>query len=163
MFFLPPVEVCVTSALTLDGALVTPRSLPSQRMIARLPTHHGKPPPLNASSQRNHCSPKITSPFSTVSVINVISSANPHFRSDPNSRRNVVSQQSRPFPQVPSQKEAVSQAANSLFDLTGYEAGDAAGRSQYGQAMRNRDALIRPRLPRNVPHARDQSGTEKFR
>jgi hypothetical protein len=32
---------------------------------------HGKPPPLNASSRRNHCSPKITSPFSTPSVISI--------------------------------------------------------------------------------------------
>jgi hypothetical protein len=36
-------------------------------LIARLSTHHGKPPPLNAASRRNHCSPKITSPFSTLS------------------------------------------------------------------------------------------------
>jgi hypothetical protein len=40
-------------------------------LIARLSTHHGKPPPLNASSRRNHCSPKITSPFSTPSVISI--------------------------------------------------------------------------------------------
>ena len=40
-------------------------------LIARLSTHHGKPLPLNASSRRNHCSPKITSPFSTPSVMNV--------------------------------------------------------------------------------------------
>jgi hypothetical protein len=38
-------------------------------LIARLSTHHGKPPPLGASSRRNHCSSKITSPFSTASVI----------------------------------------------------------------------------------------------
>ena len=37
-------------------------------LIARLSTHHGKPLPLNASSRRNHCSPKITSPFSTPST-----------------------------------------------------------------------------------------------
>jgi hypothetical protein len=37
-------------------------------LIARLSTHHGKPLPLNASSRRNHCSPKITSPFSTPSA-----------------------------------------------------------------------------------------------
>jgi hypothetical protein len=37
-------------------------------LIARLSTHHGKPPPLNASRRRNHCSPKITSPFSTPST-----------------------------------------------------------------------------------------------
>ena len=36
-------------------------------LIARLPTHHGKPPPLKPSSRRNHCSPKIASPFSTLS------------------------------------------------------------------------------------------------
>src|ERR1700688_4254695 len=39
-------------------------------LIAALPTHHGKPPPLYPSSRRNHCSLKITSPFSTASVIN---------------------------------------------------------------------------------------------
>src|SRR5271163_2491572 len=38
-------------------------------LIARLPTHHGKPPPPNLSRRRNHCSPKITSPFSTVSTL----------------------------------------------------------------------------------------------
>src|SRR5262249_14932775 len=37
-------------------------------LIARLSTHHGKPPPLNAASRRNHCSPKITSLFSTLST-----------------------------------------------------------------------------------------------
>jgi hypothetical protein len=37
-------------------------------LIARLSTHHGEPPPQNISSRRNHCSPKITSPFSTASV-----------------------------------------------------------------------------------------------
>jgi hypothetical protein len=37
-------------------------------LIARLSPHHGKPPPLNASSRRNHCSPKIASPFSTPST-----------------------------------------------------------------------------------------------
>jgi hypothetical protein len=37
-------------------------------LIARLSTHHGKPPPLNAASRRNHCSSKITSPFSTLSA-----------------------------------------------------------------------------------------------
>jgi hypothetical protein len=26
-------------------------------LIAGLPTHYGKPPPLAASSRRNHCSP----------------------------------------------------------------------------------------------------------
>jgi hypothetical protein len=42
-------------------------------LIARLPTHHGKPPPLNPSSTRNHCSPISAKPFSTVSVNRVIS------------------------------------------------------------------------------------------
>ena len=37
-------------------------------LIARLTTHHGKPPPPNPSSRRNHCSPKTTSPISTASV-----------------------------------------------------------------------------------------------
>jgi hypothetical protein len=37
-------------------------------LITRLSTHHGKPPPLGASSRRNHCSSKITSPFSTAST-----------------------------------------------------------------------------------------------
>jgi hypothetical protein len=37
-------------------------------LIAALPPHHGKPPPLKLSRQRNHCSPKITSLFSTPSV-----------------------------------------------------------------------------------------------
>src|SRR3954467_5791332 len=37
-------------------------------LIDRLPTHHGKPPPPVASTRRNHCSPFIASPFSTVSV-----------------------------------------------------------------------------------------------
>ena len=37
-------------------------------LIAGLSTHHGKPPPLDAASARNHCSPKITSPFSTTST-----------------------------------------------------------------------------------------------
>jgi hypothetical protein len=36
-------------------------------LIAGLSTHHGKPPPLNASSTRNHCSPISAKPFSTVS------------------------------------------------------------------------------------------------
>jgi hypothetical protein len=37
-------------------------------LIARLPTHHGKPPPLIASSRRNHCSLMSSSPFSTLST-----------------------------------------------------------------------------------------------
>jgi transposase len=37
-------------------------------LIAPLPTHHGKPPPLKAAARRNHCWPKITSPFSTPSA-----------------------------------------------------------------------------------------------
>src|SRR5665213_575844 len=37
-------------------------------LIDRLPTHHGKSPPPVASSRRNHCSPFIASPFSTVST-----------------------------------------------------------------------------------------------
>jgi hypothetical protein len=37
-------------------------------LIAGLSTHHGKPPPLDTASARNHCSPKITSPFSTTST-----------------------------------------------------------------------------------------------
>src|SRR3954468_9388802 len=37
-------------------------------LIDRLPTHHGKPPPPVASTRRNHCSPFIASPFSTVST-----------------------------------------------------------------------------------------------
>src|SRR5271170_496034 len=37
-------------------------------LIAGLTTHHGKSPPLNLSSRRNHCSPKITRPFSTASA-----------------------------------------------------------------------------------------------
>jgi hypothetical protein len=37
-------------------------------LVAALPTHHGKPPLPNPSSRRNHCSPKITSPFSTAST-----------------------------------------------------------------------------------------------
>jgi hypothetical protein len=40
-------------------------------LIAGLSTHHGKPPPLDVSSARNHCSPKITSPFSTKSTLSV--------------------------------------------------------------------------------------------
>jgi hypothetical protein len=40
---------------------------------AGLSTHHGKPPPLNASSARNHCSPISAKPFSTTSTHNVIS------------------------------------------------------------------------------------------
>jgi len=38
-------------------------------LVACLPTHHGKSPPLIVSSRRNHCSSKITSPFSTPSAI----------------------------------------------------------------------------------------------
>jgi hypothetical protein len=38
-------------------------------LIARLSPHHGRPPPLDASSTRNHCSPKIANPFSTLSAI----------------------------------------------------------------------------------------------
>jgi len=49
-------------------------------LIAGLSTHHRKPPPLNASSGRNHCSPKITSPFSTLSVNSVILGAGSDFR-----------------------------------------------------------------------------------
>ncbi len=37
-------------------------------LIARLSTNHGKPPPPNPRGRRNHCSPKITSPFSTAST-----------------------------------------------------------------------------------------------
>src|SRR5579863_3849160 len=40
--------------------------------ITSLLTHHGKPPRSNPSSRRNHCSPKITSPFSTASTHNGI-------------------------------------------------------------------------------------------
>src|SRR5271155_2905986 len=40
-------------------------------LIAGLSTHHGKPPPPNLSRRRNHCSPKITSPFSTASTRSV--------------------------------------------------------------------------------------------
>jgi len=38
-------------------------------LIARLSTHHGKPPTLDASSKRNHCSPIIARPFSTASTL----------------------------------------------------------------------------------------------
>jgi hypothetical protein len=37
-------------------------------LIAGLSTHHGKPPPLDAASARNHCSPISAKPFSTVST-----------------------------------------------------------------------------------------------
>jgi hypothetical protein len=37
-------------------------------LITSLLTHHGKPPQPNPSSRRNHCSPKIASPFSTPSA-----------------------------------------------------------------------------------------------
>jgi hypothetical protein len=37
-------------------------------LIARLLSHHGRPPSLTASSRRNHCSPIIASPFSTPSA-----------------------------------------------------------------------------------------------
>jgi hypothetical protein len=37
-------------------------------LIASLSTHDHKPPPPDASSTRNHCSPKITSLFSTLST-----------------------------------------------------------------------------------------------
>src|SRR5664280_240784 len=37
-------------------------------LIAPLPTHHGKPPPLEASSRRNHGSSIIARPFSTAST-----------------------------------------------------------------------------------------------
>src|ERR1700676_1526538 len=42
-------------------------------LIARLSTHHGKPPPPNPSSRRNHCSPISATPFSTVSTHSVTS------------------------------------------------------------------------------------------
>ena len=35
-------------------------------LIGPLPTHHGKPPPLKASSKRNYCSAKITSSFNGI-------------------------------------------------------------------------------------------------
>src|SRR6204780_183063 len=38
-------------------------------LITSLSTHHGKPPQPNPSSRRNHCSPKIASPFSTPSAL----------------------------------------------------------------------------------------------
>jgi hypothetical protein len=44
------------------------KQLKQLTLIASLSTHHHKPPPPDASSTRNHCSPKITSLFSTVSV-----------------------------------------------------------------------------------------------
>jgi hypothetical protein len=50
-------------------------------LIASLSTHHDKPPPPNASSIRNHCSPKITSLFSTVSVTARLPFASSRFRS----------------------------------------------------------------------------------
>ena len=50
------------------NALFEVEQIEQLALIARLPTHHGKPPPLKASSRRNHCSPKITSPFSTPST-----------------------------------------------------------------------------------------------
>src|SRR6185437_1079305 len=37
-------------------------------LITSLLTHHSKPPQPNPSSRRNHCSPKIASPFSTPST-----------------------------------------------------------------------------------------------
>jgi hypothetical protein len=38
-------------------------------LVAGLSTHHGKPPPPNPSSRRNHCSPISATPFSTVSTL----------------------------------------------------------------------------------------------
>src|SRR5262249_27399071 len=37
-------------------------------LIACLPTHHGKPSPPRISNRRNHCSPKIASPFQHIDL-----------------------------------------------------------------------------------------------
>jgi hypothetical protein len=46
-----------------DSAPFEIEKLEQLALIARLPTDHGKPPPLKASARRNHCSPKIMSHF----------------------------------------------------------------------------------------------------
>jgi hypothetical protein len=56
------------AACPSPGPLVSHSFRDSPRAGARLSTHHGKPPSQNASSRRNHCSPKIASPFSTPSA-----------------------------------------------------------------------------------------------
>src|SRR5436190_14890774 len=55
--------------MTSRNALFKVEQVEQMALIARLPTHHGKPPPLIASSRRNHCSLMSASPFSTLSVI----------------------------------------------------------------------------------------------
>src|SRR4029077_12476728 len=48
-------------------ALFEVKQVKQLALIAGLSTHHGNPPPLDASSPRNHCSPISAKPFSTVS------------------------------------------------------------------------------------------------
>ena len=83
------VQLCIVSAFRASGNMLVAMviAIVSQFMfqfplayvlsklalIARLLTHHGKPPRPIPSSRRNHCSPKITSPFSTASTLSVIS------------------------------------------------------------------------------------------
>ena len=54
--------------MTSRNALFKVEQVEQMALIARLPTHHGKPPPLIASSRRNHCSLMSASPFSTLST-----------------------------------------------------------------------------------------------
>ena len=51
--------------MTSRNALFEVEQVEQLALIARLPTHHGQPPPLN---RRNHCSLMSASPFSTLST-----------------------------------------------------------------------------------------------
>src|SRR6476620_1822339 len=54
--------------MTSRNALFEVEQVEQLALIARLPTHHGKPPPPIALSRRNHCSLMSASPFSTLSA-----------------------------------------------------------------------------------------------
>ena len=54
--------------MTRRDALFQIKKVKQLALIARLPSHHGKPPSLKGSPRRNHGSPIITSPFSTAST-----------------------------------------------------------------------------------------------
>jgi hypothetical protein len=49
--------------MALRDALLEVEEIEQLALIDRLPTHHDPPPPLKASTKRNHDSPIITSDF----------------------------------------------------------------------------------------------------
>ena len=57
------VQTCALPILAFRDALLEVEEIEQLALIDRLPTHYGSPPPLKASTERNHDSPIRTSDF----------------------------------------------------------------------------------------------------